>query len=389
MVNEVIERLKSVVTTPAPLHEPTFDGKEEQYTRDCIVTGWVSSVGAYVDRFEKDLASFCGVRKAVALSNGTSALDLALRALGVQAGDEILVPAVSFAATANAVTYSGAIPHFVDVGTELPNLDPQVLREYLESVAAKKNGETWNRKTNRRIFGIIPVHVFGHPVDMEGILPICQEFNLRLIEDAAEALGSYYQGKHVGHWGELSMLSFNGNKIVTTGGGGALLTQNEELGKRIKHLSTTAKVPHPWRFDHDAVGFNYRLPNLNAALGCAQLERLNSFIEEKRKLAQLYFKLFEGLPGLSVLREPKNTASNYWLNAIAFDRPDGKLRDEVLGHLHERSILVRPLWTTLPTLRHFKDCPQSDLTNSLSWEQRIVCLPSGVKVWRAYEAKKA
>lgn len=386
MVNAIVTQLKRLVPKGAPLHEPVFKGKESLYVQDCIESGWVSSVGAYVDRLERALAELTGSKRAVALCNGTCSLDLGLRLLGVQPGDEVLVPAISFVATANAVTYSGAIPHFVDVDRHSIGMDPVRLRAYLRSIAKPASGGGFvNRNTGRRLFAMIPMHALGHPADLEALCAVGEEFGLHVVEDAAEALGSLVNGKHVGTRGRFTMLSFNGNKIVTTGGGGALLTQDDELGKLAKHVSTTAKLPHAWRFDHDRIGFNYRMPNLNAALGCAQLELLPRFLKEKRQLAERYEAALAEVPGVKFHKEPSGTRSNYWLCALALDRPDAESRDAILAACHQSGILARPLWTPLPDLPAFKECPKDDLPNSRDWDARIVCLPSGVKIMRALQ----
>lgn len=356
------------------LHEPTFNEKEIEYVTDCIKTGWVSSVGSYVTRFEEDLAKFVGVKRAVAVVNGTAALHIALKVAGVKADDEVLMPSLTFIATANAVSYLQAIPHFVDVNMETLGVDPFKLEKYLEGMAELRNGELYNKQTNRRIKALVPMHTFGHPCMMDEILNLCHKFNLILIEDAAESLGSYYKGKHTGGFGKVSAISFNGNKIVTTGGGGAILTDDETLADYAKHLTTTAKVPHRWEFIHDEIGFNYRMPNINAALGCAQMVKIPQFIEQKRCLADFYGKLVAKLEGVQMFKEPVNTQSNYWLQTILLN---GHLnRDEILVLLNEQGVMSRPIWTPMNELRMFKHFPMMDLTVTELLKKNIINIPS-------------
>jgi perosamine synthetase len=358
------------------LHEPQFAGNEKKYVGQCIDVGWVSSGGEYVNLFEKNLALYTGVQKAICTSNGTSALHLCLRLLEVTQNDEVLVPALTFIATVNAIAYTGATPNFVDVSEKTLGVCPVKLKSYLkESFEVKPTG-TFNKKTGKQVKALVAMHAFGHPVDLDEIVSICQEYKIEFVEDAAEGLGSRYHGKHVGHWGKVSALSFNGNKIITTGGGGAVITNDEAIGKRAKHLSTQAKLPHTWRFDHDETGYNYRMPNINAALGCAQLEQLDGFLNNKRKLALKYAQAFEGQKGIHFFKEPKNTESNYWLNVIAVKGMDLSTRENILASLHEQGIRARPLWTLMHKLPMYKNSPRADLSVSERIEDEAICLPS-------------
>lgn len=358
------------------LHEPWFGGNEWTYVKECLDTGWVSSVGKFVDRFEADLAAFTGVRRAVAMVNGTAALHICLRLVGVMPGDEVLVPALTFVATANAVTYCGAVPHFVDSDGESLGLFPGRLAAYLEEIAEQREDGCYNRRTGRRIRAVVPVHIFGHPVDLDPLAELCERYRLELVEDAAESLGSYYKEQHTGQWGRVAALSFNGNKTITTGGGGALLTNDEELGALAKHLTTTAKVPHRWEFFHDMAGYNYRLPNLNAALGCAQLERLPGFIGRKRALAQRYRQAFEGMAGIRFVTEPSFARSNYWLNALLLDEACSGQRDALLELTNAAGIMTRPAWTLMHRLPMFAACPRMELPVAESLERRLINIPS-------------
>lgn len=357
-----------------PLHEPTFNEKEVKYVTDCIETGWVSSVGAYVTSFEEDLAKFVGVKRAVAVVNGTAALHIALKAVGVQAGDEVLMPSLTFIATANAVSYLQAVPHFVDVNEETLGVDPVKLEQYLAKIGEVRGGEPYNKQTNRRIKALVPMHTFGHPCMMDELVAICEKYHIVLVEDAAESLGSYYKGKHTGTFGKVSAMSFNGNKIMTTGGGGAILTDDEELANYMKHITTTAKVPHQWDFVHDEIAYNYRMPNINAALGCAQLEKLTTFIEQKRTLTDFYEKLVANIEGVRLMKEPVHTSSNYWLQTLVLD--ETYKRDEVLQLLNDEGVMSRPIWTPMHELDMYKDCPKMDLSATDYLKERLVNIPS-------------
>jgi perosamine synthetase len=358
------------------LHEPEFRGEEWTYVKDCIDTGWVSSVGSYVDRFERDLAAFVGCKHAIATSNGTSALHICLILAGVESGDEVLIPTLTFIATANAVSYIHAVPHFVDSEIISLGVDAERLDKYLESVAQVVDGVCINRVTGRRIRALVVMHVFGHPSDLDALIEVARRWNLALVEDAAESLGSYYHGRHTGNFGQLAALSFNGNKVVTTGGGGAILTNDSDLAKRAKHISTTARVAHEWNFLHDEVGYNYRMPNINAALGCAQLERLPSMVERKRRLADGYAKAFAAINGVRFVGEPHGTSSNYWLNAIMLDNELASHRDELLGALNDAGFMSRPVWTLMHKLPMYRAYPRMDLSVAEQIEAQLINLPS-------------
>jgi perosamine synthetase len=375
---QVYKAIKQVLPTKefTPLHEPTFAGNEWKYLKECLDTGWVSSVGKYVDRFEHDLAVYTGVKHAVATINGTAALHICLELIGVKPNDEVLMPALTFVATANAVCYCKAIPHFVDSTEETLGLCPYKLNDYLGDVAEIKSGECINRQSKRRIKAVVAMHTFGHPVDLDPLLEVCKKYHLDLVEDAAESLGSYYKGHHTGNWGVLSAMSFNGNKIITTGGGGAVLTNDTNLAKRAKHLTTTAKVEHRWEYIHDHIGYNYRLPNINAALGCAQLEQLPKYLKSKRILAQRYQKVFEKVEGVHFYSESKNANSNYWLNVLLLNEKFASERDSILKISNDYGIMTRPAWRLLSKLTMFEDCPRMDLNVAESLERRLINIPS-------------
>lgn len=358
-----------------PLHEPTFNEKELEYVTDCIKTGWVSSVGSYVTSFEEQLARFVGVKRAVAVVNGTAALHISLKLAGVREGDEVLMPSLTFVATANAVSYLQAIPHFIDVNLETLGVDPIKLDRYLEQITELRQGALYNKQTNRRIKALVPMHTFGHPCMMDELVALCEKYSLALVEDAAESLGSYYKGKHTGSFGEVSAISFNGNKIITTGGGGAILTDNEELADYAKHLTTTAKVPHKWEYVHDEVGYNYRMPNINAALGCAQLEKMNDFIKQKRELAECYEKWVSNLENVQLFKEPIHTQSNYWLQTLVIDESTTSI-EQMLDFLNAQGIMSRPIWTPMHKLAMYQNCQRDDLTVTEKLETSIINIPS-------------
>lgn len=362
------------------LHEPRFAGSEWDYTRECLDTGWVSSAGKYVDQFERMLAEYTGMSHAVATVNGTAALHLCLRLAGVEPGDEVLVPALTFVATANAVAYCHAVPHFVDAEANTLGLDASRLSSYLADNAEVKGDVCYNRRTGRAIRALVPMHTFGHPSDMEALLEVAARFRLTIVEDAAESLGSFHKQRHTGHHGRVAAFSFNGNKIVTTGGGGAILTNDAELGRRAKHLSTTAKVPHAWEYHHDAIGYNYRMPNLNAAVGCAQMEQLPSFIKAKRALAARYAEAFTDVAGIRFFAEPADAASNYWLNVLLLDEANLSLRDAILDLTNKNKIMTRPAWKLLHRLPMYQDCPRMELPVAEALEQRLINIPSSVSV---------
>lgn len=358
------------------LHEPTFAGNEWAYLKECLDTTFVSSVGKFVDRFEADLASFTGAKHAVAVVNGTAALHAALLLAGVRKGDEVLVPALTFVATACAVAYCGATSHFVDSEERTLGLDPRALRDYLDSIVEIRDGQSVNRATGRVIRAIVPMHTFGHPVDIQEVVALARDYHLALIEDAAESLGSTVSGKHTGTFGLIGTLSFNGNKTVTTGGGGALLINDAALARRAKHLTTTAKLPHRWEFLHDEVGFNYRMPNINAALGCAQLEQLPGFLAAKRRLFKRYEAAFSGLPNVRMVAEPEGACSNYWLQALLLDESAAAQRDPILAATNDSGLMTRPVWNLMHKLAPYRMCPRMALPVAEALERRLINIPS-------------
>lgn len=363
-------------TDSIALHEPRFSDQEKEEVLYVLDSTYVSSVGEDVERLEDILCGITGSRYAVATSSGTAALHVSLVSSGVQAGDEVITQSLTFVGTCNAIAYCGALPIFLDVERETLGLCPVALSNFLEeSAVICDDGECWNKVTGNRIRACLPVNTLGHPARVQKIAEICQKFRIRVIEDAAESLGSFRQDKHTGIAGDCGILSFNGNKIVTTGGGGAVLTNDEELAKKVRHLTTTAKVPHRWQFFHDQVGFNYRLPNLNAALGCAQLKKLDKFLHAKRKLAQSY-QVWAKEQELEVVIEPKNTRSNYWLNAFLFENSD--VKNQFLTATNDRKIMTRPMWTPMHTLPMYLNCVRGDLSVSEDIERRAVCVPSSV-----------
>lgn len=358
------------------LHEPCFDGNEWKYVKECLDTGWVSSVGKYVDRFETDLSNFTGTKRAIACVNGTSALSMCLKLAGVEKNDEVLLPSLTFIATANSVCYNNAIPHFVDSNENNLGICTEKLSEHFAKIVEFKNGYSCNRHTGRRMSALIAVHICGHSVDLDPLVDLCQKYNITLIEDAAEALGTYYKNKHVGGFGKVAALSFNGNKIITTGGGGAILTNDEKLGSLAKHLTTTAKIPHPWEFKHDLVGYNFRLPNINAALGVAQLELLPKFLKKKKKLADAYKKYFLNETNFRFLTAPEYSNSNYWLNAITLSESNEPQRDRILKTCNDGKIMMRPLWSLVHTQKPYSDFPRMDLSVAESLARKTINIPS-------------
>ena len=383
VATDVLAAVRSVlgeVVQPLALHEPEFAGREWDYVKECLDTGWVSSVGSYVDRFERELAAFTGTAHAIATSNGTSALHICLLLAGVKAGDEVLMPALTFIATANAVSYITAVPHFVDSEPISLGIDAAKLDAYLAQTATTVDGICINRYSGATIRALVVMHVFGHPSDLDALSELAARWKLVLIEDAAESLGSSYRGRHTGNAGTISALSFNGNKVITTGGGGAVLTNDPILARRAKHLTTTARIPHRWDFLHDEVGYNYRLPNLNAALGCAQLEQLPSLVERKRRLAARYQQAFAVVDGVRFLHEPPGTTSNYWLNAIVLDTRHASRRDEVLTALNDAGYMSRPVWTLMHRLPMYAACPRMDLVLAEQMEACVINLPSSAKL---------
>jgi perosamine synthetase len=380
---EFLAVLKSVLgesgSSPIALHEPNIGQRENELVSKCLASGWVSSVGEYISEFEQGLAKFTNSKHAIAVVNGTAALHLALHSVGVKPGDEVLVPTLSFVATANAVSHCGAIPHFVDSDPETLGLDPYALREHLRANASLRDGELHNTSTGRRISAVVPMHTFGHPMQIEALIDVAKEFNLVVVEDAAESIGSYVGSTHTGTFGRCSSLSFNGNKTITTGGGGAILTNDSGLAQRIRHLATTAKMPHDYEYIHDAVAFNYRMPNINAALGCAQLNRLDDFLSAKRVLAKKYAEGFSSARSMQFVAEPHGTTSNYWLNTIRLSKPDLSLRDELLVAARASGYMCRPAWNLLHTLPMYESSPRAKLPVAQNLWQSLINIPSSAR----------
>ncbi|BBM87739.1 LegC family aminotransferase [Candidatus Uabimicrobium amorphum] len=360
-----------------PLHESKFLGNEKEYLCKCIDINFVSSVGKFVDEFEDRVASFCGTKYAVAVVNGTCALQVALRVCGVKNDEEVLIPALTFIATANAVHYLGAKPIFVDSERRYLGMCPSTLQQFLQENTYIKDQQCFNKNTNRRIAACVPMHVFGHSVEIESIVEICQRHHIVVVEDAAESLGSLYKSQVTGTFGKVGVFSFNGNKIITCGGGGAIITNDGDLAKHAKHITTTAKKPHCWDYEHDEVGYNYRLPNINAALACAQLELLPDFLEDKRKTAQLYCDFFRK-ENVSFVSEGPDRKSNYWLNAIILN--DQNQRDQFLKYTNENKVMTRPIWKLLSSLPMYADCETTSLENAKWLEERVVNIPSSVRL---------
>ncbi|WP_456086987.1 LegC family aminotransferase [Parabacteroides sp.] len=360
-----------------PLHAPCFIGNEKKYLNECIDTTFVSSVGKFVDRFEEMVADYTGAAKAVVCVNGTNALHMALLLAGVEREDEVISQALTFIATANAISYIGAYPVFIDVDRETMGLSPDSLRKWLSTFAEMKDGVCYNKGTGRRVKACVPMHTFGHPARLAELVQICEQYHIELIEDAAESIGSLYKGRHTGTLAKISALSFNGNKTITTGGGGMLLFQDAELGAYAKHLTTQAKVSHRWEFMHDHIGYNYRMPNINAALGCAQMENLDRFIENKRETAEKYKSFFKDTP-IEFFSEPEDCRSNYWLNAVLL--PDKSARDEFLTYTNDHGVMTRPIWGLMNKQPMFAGCQTDDLTNTYWFEERVVNIPSSVRL---------
>lgn len=378
MYNKIVQFIRDIYSTNEfiPLHAPRFIGNEKKNLEECIDSTFVSSVGKFVDEFEVLVAKYCGAKKAIVIVNGTEALHLSLLLSGVKRGDEIITQPLTFIATANAISYAGGEPIFIDVDKETMGLSPSKMEQFLiENSEMRDDGYTYNKTTGKRIAACVPMHTFGHPVKIIELSSLCKKFNIELIEDAAESLGSKCNGQHTGTFGKIGILSFNGNKIITTGGGGMILTNDEEIGKTAKHLSTQAKISHPWEFEHDSIGYNYRMPNINAALGCAQMEKLDFFIEKKRWLADQYFEFFNSL-GIKFFLEPDHCHSNYWLNAIICN--DLQERVEFLKFTNENKVMTRPIWKLMTELPMFHNCLKGDLSNAYWLADRVVNIPSSV-----------
>lgn len=360
-----------------PLHVPVFLGNEKKYLNYCIDSGFVSSVGEYVDLFEKKFAEFTGCKRAVVCVNGTNGIFLALNLVGVRPNDEVITQAVTFVATANAISYCYAKPIFIDVDKDTMGLSPVKMKKWLEKNAELRNGECFNKTTGARIKACVPMHTFGHPVKIDEIADICNEWNIELVEDAAESIGSYYKNKHTGRFGKVGVISFNGNKTITTGGGGMLIFEDEKLGNYAKHITTQAKIPHKWEFNHDTIGYNYRMPNINAALGCAQLEYIDKILIDKRKTAMEYKAFFQDT-GITFFDEHRDVKSNFWLNAVIFKDKVEQL--EFLQETNNNGVMTRPIWELMNRLPMFANCQHDDLENSIWLVDRVVNIPSGVRV---------
>ena len=359
------------------LSVPKFIGNEKKYLNECIDTTFVSSVGKFVDRFENDMAAYTGAKKAVVCVSGTNALHMAMMLVGVERDDEVLTQALTFIATCNAISYIGARPVFLDVDRSTMGLSPDAVKEWLTKNAEIRNGQCYNKNTNRRVKACVPMHTFGHPVRIEEIAAVCAEYHIELVEDAAESIGSKYKGIHTGLFGKVGALSFNGNKTITTGGGGMLLFMDEELGALAKHLTTQAKVPHRWEFRHDHIGYNYRMPNINAALGCAQLEHLDEFIADKRATAAAYAEYFKNVDGIEFFTEPEDSFSNYWLNVVIL--PDHDKQLEFLQETNDNGVMTRPIWELMNRLPMFENCEHDSLENTIWFADRVVNIPSSVR----------
>lgn len=384
--DQIISAIHSVVGNgPVGLHEPTFSGNEWLYVKQCLDSTFVSSVGKFVDRFEDDLAAYTGAKHAIAVVNGTAALHIALILASVKVGDEVLVPALTFIATANAISYCGATPHFVDSEESTLGIAADKLREYLLANTHQHSSQCVNSTTGKVIRAMVPMHAFGHPADINGLLAVAHDFNITMVEDAAESLGSTYHGQHTGTFGLMGTLSFNGNKTITTGGGGAIITSDAEIARRAKHITTTAKLPHVWEFIHDEIGYNYRLPNINAALGCAQLEQLPSKLIAKRTLYKHYQAAFSLVKSAKLFGEPKGCLSNYWLQTIMLNAEVVDQRDTVLHATNKAGLMTRPVWRLMHQLTPFSNCPRMDLSIAELLGQRLINIPSSPSLIRPFE----
>lgn len=382
MYNDIVNFIHKLYRTEefVPLHAPLFIGNEKKYLDECIDTTFVSSVGKFVDRFEEEIAAYTGAKKAVVCVSGTNALHMAMLLADIKREDEVLTQALTFIATCNAISYIGARPVFIDVDKDTLGLSPKAIEQWLEKNAELKNGTCYNKNSGRRVRACIPMHTFGHPVKIDELVDICKDWHIELIEDAAESIGSFYKGQHTGTFGKVGVISFNGNKTITTGGGGILLFQDEELGRLAKYLTTQAKVPHRWAFVHDHIGYNYRMPNINAALGCAQLENLERYVEDKRETADIYKKFFTTISDVTFFTEPKNCRSNYWLNVIIMK--DKKAQQDFLEYTNDNGVMTRPVWELMPRLKMFEQCEADGLVNTEWLADRIVNIPSSVRLER-------
>ena len=378
--NMIISFIKKLYKTDGfvPLSVPQFIGNEKKYLEECIDTTFVSSVGKFVDRFEEMVAEYTGAKKAVVCVSGTNALHMAMMLVGVERDDEVLTQALTFIATCNAISYIGAHPVFIDVDRDTMGLSPQAVKAWLEANAEIKEGTCYNKTTGRRIKCCVPMHTFGHPVRIDELIEVCNKWHIELVEDAAESLGSSYKGKHTGTFGKVGAISFNGNKTITTGGGGMLLFNDEELGQFAKHLTTQAKIPHRWEFVHDHIGYNYRMPNINAALGCAQMEHLEEFVLNKRETAAQYAEFFKNMDDIEFFVEPEDCRSNYWLNAVILKDKQAQL--EFLQQTNDNGVMTRPIWELMNRLPMFEHCQNDGLENSIWFADRVVNIPSSVRI---------
>lgn len=361
-----------------PLAVPKFIGNEKKYLEECIDTTFVSSVGKFVDRFEEDMARYTGCKRAVVCVSGTNALHMALMLSGVERDDEVLTQALTFIATCNALSYIGAHPVFIDVDKSTMGLSPDAIKEWFAKNAESRNGQCYNKNTGRRVKACVPMHTFGHPVRIEELAAVCEEYHIELVEDAAESIGSLYKGKHTGTFGKIGAISFNGNKAITTGGGGMMLFNDEELGAYAKHITTQAKVPHRWEFRHDHIGYNYRMPNINAALGCAQLENLDAYIADKRAVAVAYAEFFKNVDDIEFFNEPENCFSNYWLNVVILKDKEAQL--DFLQQTNDNKVITRPIWELMTRLPMFEHCENDGLKNTIWFADRVVNIPSSVRL---------
>ncbi|MDY0321762.1 MAG: LegC family aminotransferase [Arcobacteraceae bacterium] len=377
-MQKIVDFIKQIFKTDGfiPLHEPRFVGNEKKYLNDCIDSTFVSSVGKYVDTFETEFAKYVGSKYAIATVNGTAALHIALLLSDVKNGDEVITQPLTFIATVNAISYCGARPIFVDVDLDTMGLSPLSMKKFLEENCEIKNNRCINKTTKNTIKACVPMHTFGHPCKIDEIKNICDEWFIALVEDSAESVGSHFNGKHTGTFGKFGVFSFNGNKIITSGGGGVIVTDNEILAKKAKHITTTAKIPHPYEYVHDEVGYNYRLPNINAALLVAQLEQLDTFIDKKRGLAKIYDEFFSKENGIKFIKEPNNARSNYWLQAILL--PNSIARDEFLEFTNTNGVMTRPIWKLMSELDMYKSYQKTSLDNAKYLEERVVNIPSSV-----------
>ena len=359
-----------------PLHVPHFGGNEKKYLMETIDSSFVSSVGAFVDQFEVMMQDITSAKKGIAVVNGTAGLQVALRLAGVANGDEVLTQGLTFVATANAIAYNNAYPVFLDVDLDTMGLSPKAVDIFLNENAEMRDAFCFNKKTNRKIAACMPMHTFGFPVHLDELLAVCNKWNIPVVEDAAESLGSFYKGKHTGTIGKLGVFSFNGNKVVTSGGGGAIITNDEEIGAKAKYLTTTAKKPHPYEFHHDELGYNYRMPNLNAALACAQLEQLDNLLENKRQLATEYAACF-ATQGINFRQELENTKANYWLMCIELESKND--RNSFLKYSNENNVMSRPIWQLMHRLPMYENCQRDEHKNAVFLEERIVNIPSSAR----------